>query len=555
MELTESRPASWAAALICGISPIFFSASLNAKGGVYALNSFFAMCIFYLGIKIIKGEDVFRNSLLAFFLIGLGMGNHHTIGFMGLIILLPLAMRRRDLSVRWALAGFLFFLLGFSVYLFLYLRSLAIIDHGGLILYSKAGTFKEFIRVFLRQVYKASSTQTLEGTFSLGNTWFNGLRNSLYYVAYRSVRPVALFLLIGLGALTRRFKLMVYFIFSGIIWFLLLGKLVFAVAKPRVEDFEVVSVYFLPVVPILYSLVSVGFADTLSFIRKRQWPVLAGFAPYALAVLPFVFLPYTLGHYSLDRNVICYEYGRDMIMSLPEKSLLMNHGDNSIFAAFYMKTVERLREDVLVMGTGGKKDVFGLECAPEWKYAGLYPGFYRNLKSTIKELNDEFALKGKLFTDNSLDMTKVVAESYVYYPYLFSAALWPRKLPAAGFESDVRRRFKSAYERVNYESVLGTTPSDDFLVQELLTEYSLNTLFYSDFLMRDGKVREGEVFQSLAFIMAPPEKVLWPYVGFLLRDGRKDHAFSLLARMKKTEGYGEVAAILEKRALSVIHNK
>ncbi|MEJ2697623.1 MAG: DUF2723 domain-containing protein [Candidatus Sulfobium sp.] len=554
MELTESRPASWAAALICGISPIFYTESIKAEA--YSLNSFLAMIVFYLGIRIIKGKDIFRSSLLAFFLIGLGMGNHHTIGFMGLIVLFPLAMRWQELSVRWAIFGFLLFLLGFSVYLFLYLRSLAMADHGGLILYSHTGTLKDFLRVFFRQDYKGGSTPlTLERTLSFGSAWLYGLRNSLYYVAFWSVKPVLPFLLIGFIGLRKRLRILAYFGFSGIVWFLLLGKLVFSGPKLNLAGTEVVSVYFLPAVPILYSLISVGFAETLSFIRRRRWSTLIGFGSYAVAVLPFVFLPYTVGQYGLSNNVICYTYGRDMLMSLPEKSLLMNHGDNSMFTAFYMKGVERLRDDVLVMDTSGNNDIFGLECAPAWKYAGLYPGFYHSLKSTISEINDEFALKEKLFVDNPLSMTKVVAEFYDYYPYLFSAALWPKGQPAGAFESDTRRKYKEAFEKTSYESVLNMPPSNDFLVQELTDQYGLNTLFYSDFLMRDGDKKKGNDFFKSAFIMAPPERVAWPFINFLLRDGRKDQAFSLLARMKKTQRYGQLAHLFEKEALSVIRNK
>ena len=556
MEITESRPASWAAALICGMSPIFFAASLNAKGGVYTLNSFMSMCVFLLGIRIIKGRDVFRNSLLAFFLIGLGMGNHQTIGLMGLIILLPLAMRWRDLSVRWALLGILFFLSGLSVYLFIYLRSMALVDHGGLILYSHAWSFKDLARVFFRQAYafnNSSSTQALEQTFSNNNVWLYGLRNSAYYVALLSVKPVVVFLLIGLAVLTKRPKLFSYFVFSGIVWLLLLGKLVFSGALLTISNIEIVSVYFLPVVPILYCIIAVGFAATLSFIRKRQWSFVARVGTWVLVALPFAFLPYPLGLYNLNSNFLAYNYGRDMLMSLPQESLIMEHGDNSLFTTFYMKGVERIREDVLAIGTGGNKSVFGLECAPQWKYDKLYPKFYHGSNSSISEINDEFALKGKLFIDNSLDLTDVVARFYDYYPYVLSAALWPKNLPAAEFQAGVRNRFKSAYERVNYESVLAAIPSSYYhMSQELLTRYSLSTLFYSDFIMREGDLRDGEAFQKMAFIMAPAKVVLWPYVSFLLKDGRKDHAFSLLARMKTTKRYGDIASIVEEKALSVI---
>ena len=159
MELTENKYASWAAALICGISPIFFMASLNAKG-VYTLNSFLSMTVFYLGLRILNGGDFLKNSLLGFFIIGLGMGNHQTIGLMGLILLLPVAVRWKEIRIIWILFSILAFSAGFSVNLFLYLRSVAMDHSGGLILYSYAGTWEQFVRVFLREDYKGASTPT-----------------------------------------------------------------------------------------------------------------------------------------------------------------------------------------------------------------------------------------------------------------------------------------------------------------------------------------------------------------------------------------------------------
>jgi hypothetical protein len=550
MELTENRHASWAAALICGISPIFYTESIKAEA--YSLNSFIAMCVFYLGARILRGRDVFRNSLLAFFLIGLGMGNHHTIGFMGLIILVPIAVRWRDVSVKLAFFSAFFLLAGMSVYFFLYVRSVAIADSGGLILYSVAGTLKDFLHVFFRQDYKGASTpHALERTFSFGMSWYYGLRNSLYNVAFGSLKPVLPFLLLGLIGLIKRLKLLAYFAFSVVVWFLLLGKLVFPGSNPGIQDIEVGSVYFLPSIPILYSLVSVGFAEAISLVKKKHLTLLAGVLPYGIAILPFVFLPYTVRQYALDRNTICYDYGRDMLLSLPVKSLLMNHSDNSMFTVFYMKAVERLRDDTLAMDTAGKEDVFGLEAAPPWKYSGLYPAFYGKRKSTISQINEEFALRGKLFVSNPLDMTETVSRSYYYYPYLFTAALWPKALPAEGFESDVRRRFKATYEKTNYLEVAGTSPSEDFLVQELLKIYSMNTLLYADFIDRDGDKVKGNEYLRLAFEMSPLEKVLWPYLNFLLRDGRKDRAFYILAELREVEGYGEMADFLEQKALSV----
>src|SRR4030042_4105502 len=218
MELTENKYASWASAIICGISPIFFITSLNAKG-VYTLNSFLSMVVFYLGLRILNGGSFVKNALLGFFIIGLGMGNHQTIGFMVPIFLLPIAIRWKDINLKWILLGILSFSIGFSVNLLLYLRSVAMEQSGGLILYSYAGTWDNFLRVLLREDYKGASTpNAVGGLLYLGQAWFYGLKNSLYYIAFYSIKPVLPFLFLGFIGLRKKKTILFYFIFSLLVW-------------------------------------------------------------------------------------------------------------------------------------------------------------------------------------------------------------------------------------------------------------------------------------------------------------------------------------------------
>jgi hypothetical protein len=557
MELTENKYASWAAALICGISPIFFMASLNAKG-VYTLNSFLSMAIFYLGLRILNGENFLKNSLLGFFIIGLGMGNHQTIGFMGLIFLLPIVIRWRDIRLTWVLLSVLLFSIGFSVNLFLYLRSVAMDHSGGLILYSYAGTWDNFLRVILREDYKGASTpHAVGGLLHLGQAWFYGLKNSLYHVAFYSIRPVLPFFFLGFMGLRKKKTILFYFIFSLLVWFGLLSRIVLGSSELKTEDIQTVSVYFLPVIPILYSLIAVGFDKVIVFVKRRTWKTMPRFIPYAIAVLPFIFLPYSIKSFSLNRNFIAYDYGRDMVNSLPLKSLLMNYTDNAMFVNFYMRMVERLREDVLVMNTAGKEDVYGLESSPLWKYSELYPDFYKTQKSLIKDITSDFALNGKLFANTPLELTKIVSKSYFYYPYIFSVALYPKEMSMAKierFKTDMRINFKSNYEKINYERVTEVPYTEDFLVRELLNIYAFNTIVYADFIKRDGEEKKGNEFYKKAFLIGPPEGFLWPYINFLLQDGRTKEAFALINELKKTGGsYKEFANLLEQKAISVIH--
>lgn len=313
---------------------------------------------------------------------------------------------------------------------------------------------------------------------------------------------------------------------------------------------------FLPVIAILYNLIAVGFAVVISFVKRRTWKTMPRFIPYAIVILPFVFLPYSINSFSLAKNFIAYDYGKDMVNPLPLKSLLMNYTDNAMFVNFYMRMVERLREDVLVMNTAGKEDVYGLESSPLWKYSELYPNFYRNQKSTIKEITNDFALKEKLFANTPLELTKTVSRSYFPYPYIFSVALWPKAIPMESFKMDIRYKFKSGYEKINYERVLDLPYSDDFLIREVLTAYGFNTMVYADFCKRAGEEKTGNEFYRYAFLIGPPEGFLWPYINFLLQDGREKEAFALINKLKKSEGaYGELARLVEQKAVSEISGR
>ncbi|MFA6054898.1 MAG: hypothetical protein WC769_05935 [Thermodesulfovibrionales bacterium] len=245
-----------------------------------------------------------------------------------------------------------------------------------------------------------------------------------------------------------------------------------------------------------------------------------------------------------------------MLASFPVKSLLMNYTDNAMFTVFYMRTVERFREDVLVMNTAGGEDIYGLESAPPWKYSGLFPDFYKSQKSKIEEISRDFAGKEKLFANTSGKLTKIISRNYNYYPYIFSVALYSKYMNMTGiegFKKEMRDDFKLNYNKINYERVIELPFTEDFLLRELLNIYAFNTMLYADFIKRDGKEKEGTEFYEKAFLMGYPEQFLWPFIDFLLEDERKKEAFALINELKNAEGsYGELANLLEQKAISTI---
>jgi hypothetical protein len=555
MELTGNRYASWASSLICGISPLFFQQSVKAE--VFTLNSFLAMVVFYLGVKLLSGGNFLKGSLLGFFIIGLGMANHHTIGFMGLIFLFPVFIRWKNMSGRWVIMAVLFFAVGFSANLLLYLRTIAIVHSGGLIMYSFVGSWHDFLKVLLREAYKGASTPaTVAEVFSFGTSWYYGLKNSLVYVALSSARPVFPFLLLGVAYLSKKKKILFYFIFSLIVWYAVLGKLIWASPGQTNEKIQVISRYFFPSIPILYCLASVGFSGFINLFKRTSSKILPAFISYGVVAFPFALLPYSINLASLNNNDLAYYYGRDMLTVLPLKSLFMNYSDNAMFTTFYMRSVERLREDILVMNTSGEKDIYGLESSPAWKYAVLYPDFYGAPRSTLSQINAEFTLKGKLFVNDPSALTRAVSIAYSWHPFIFSSALYPKNMPADQFKENTRTRFKSGYEKTNYERVLQLPPTNDILAEEILAEYSFNTLLYADLIKREGRGEEENELYKRVFLIGYLEKVSWPYINFLLEDGRKKEAFEFLEVLKSPRGgYGDLAKLLEQKAISVTREK
>jgi hypothetical protein len=127
---SEARigPALFPPALLAFSSPFWFN-SLVAE--VYTLHSFFTVLTIYL-LLLWKSKNDSRFLFLAAFCFGLSAGNHGTVAFYLPAILVLFFVWEKKHKVKNLGITTLFFLIGFSIYLYLPIRSLAepIIDWG-----------------------------------------------------------------------------------------------------------------------------------------------------------------------------------------------------------------------------------------------------------------------------------------------------------------------------------------------------------------------------------------------------------------------------------------
>lgn len=552
-EPSGSKAATFAASAISGLVPVFFIESVKAE--VYTLNAFISMSVFYLGLKALE-EDFFKNALTALFLLGLGMGNHHSIALSGSAVIMAVIIRRRDITPRWLLIAPLVFAIGFSINLLLYIRSLTLLEKGVLVLYSNAyGKWAGLGDILLRKAYASGSTvEALKGALTGAGSWLTGFKNSIRFVVLPAIGPVLPFIIIGIIALIRRPRILGYMMSFLFVWLFVLSRLTLSSETISTDQIQTVSPYFLPIVPVLYCIAAVGFSAIIEFLKRKDLKILPKALPYIVVASPLVILPFTLKESSLSKNYMAYDFSRDMLGTLPQKSLLMNYADNSIFTAFYMRAVERYREDILIIDSKSKeKNIFGLDSSPSWKYSGLYPEFYKTEKSSIKELNRDFALKRKLFASTPIYMTKELVKHYEHFPYLLSIVLYPQGEREKARDA-TNAQFISNFDKLNYERVMESPYRADLISSELYGLYSFAAIRYGDMLKRRGEISLGEAYRAVAFKISDPWLFVWPYANFLIEEGYQSDALALIEEIGKIEGLEEYTDKLRQAAKSVINS-
>lgn len=323
---------------------------------VYTLNTFLMLLIIYILLvwrekvgglwPILNGREMLntchydsRFLYLAFFLFGLGIGNHHTI-----VLVLPGA----TVFVLWSSlssGGFghltsqvsrlaLFFLLGLSVYLYLPVRSAQnpFMDWGD------PQTLQNFSDVFTRKTY-------LPG--EMGRTWGIFVKQIKSFNPINEFTPLGfIFILFGGWGAWRLDKRAGMMLLTAA---LLTSYGLIILAGSSKADTNLFRKFYLPSYAIISIFMGVGVATALK----------SGVGAYAQNVsrLTLLLAGITLfwqftNHYPKavnSTNYLAYDYGMNELNSLREGSTYISKGEIKTFPLWYLQGVERYREDVNVI--------------------------------------------------------------------------------------------------------------------------------------------------------------------------------------------------------------
>jgi tetratricopeptide (TPR) repeat protein len=365
--LVPSAPALFAAFSLA-LSYEFWYRSTVAE--VYTLNTFLILAIIYVLMQWkdqgsrgqgVEGSrrEVFggtpgpwdpRTLYLASFLLGLGIGNHHTI-----VLVMPGAVAFTLLGAkgsrgqggkenpgtleswnpRTLLLLTFFFLLGLSVYLYLPIRSSLnpFMDWGD------PQNMRNFADVFTRRAYLPEGVE---------RGWGKLMEQIKSFDPIYDFTPIGLFLgLFGVFRLWNRHR--ATWVLLTLTFVLASYGLIFLAGSSK-GDMDLLKKFYLPAHAVFSIFMGVGMATGMA---HGAWRI----ASYALRPLLYALCGVSLiwqfsTHFPRTANAanyLAYDYGMNELNSLREGAAYISKGEIKTFPLWYLQGVERYREDVNVI--------------------------------------------------------------------------------------------------------------------------------------------------------------------------------------------------------------
>ncbi len=557
--LTEDKISAISASLLSALIGGIWIESIKAE--VYSLNSFLAMLILYLVIKAIKEaprEDVINHApafamtpfYLIMFVLGIGMGNHHTIGFMIFPALVGMFFLRenllsslaspKNLKIFWGAVTqiallFFFFIAGFSVYAFSYIRSLKAASDGILFSYANAETFTHFVDTFFRKEYSSSTLDAIKSIASASNAWLYGPYNVVKYLIIPDFGYLLLFILPGILIFLTPYAsrlMLLCFLFTFLAWIPLFGYLTIGAQNPPADDFFFIKPYFMPLNYFICIIVGYGAFYISVSIRRLFTPAYKA-TRLAILLIPLAVLPENIKDVNLDRYFIASDFSKDILTNIPPKSILLVNSDISYFTLIYNLLIERLKEDTIIVfahKNGIRSDINSL-----WKYRNMFPEFFEERPISRGRIDKMYSEKGRLFAYSLLGQPEFIKERYRTEPFILSYRLFPKD----GDGESSWNKYLSAFDKFVYERSSKIKTADIFS-RELQMNYFITINHYAYLLRQKGDFGRSEHYYKLSNSFINPEGIIY-YMAYLEFTGNKNEAYTYLDSLEKEVGKDDVA--------------
>ena len=355
---------------------------------VFSLLLLLAVTLFWLNTI-----DDWRIAYLEMFLFGLAMTNHQLIAFVYLPLLIyrlyqaRLAKRLKE----YIFSGLFFFVLGFSLYLFLLIRS----QKSPVLNWTGAENFYKLWRIITRADY--GSLALTVGEKLPYNFYHLVTQFWRFLLAFK--KQVTLFgAVVGLVGLffpgrTLSKKIGLIILLTGPLFFWLANLPFNPEADGVLERFLVIPAFFL-------------FLGVGALVKK-----LTSFWLKGLSLLLFgLLLGWRLPELNWRNNFLAADYGRNVLKTVePGGVMFIDGGDDTFYSVAWWQLAENYRRDVEVHDRGGLV------------FPNIYGADFRWLSRSEKEVR-------------RLAKEQAMARSRPIYYFTFRADIWPQTtLANSGF--------------------------------------------------------------------------------------------------------------------------
>jgi hypothetical protein len=424
------------------------------------------------------------------------------------------------------------FIVGFSIYFFLYLRSAA----NTFINYSLVYSFRDFLNIFFRADYSGNTIQTIKGVSYHGISWLYSIKN-IGTILSTEIHPlILLFVLVGLVSIFRDKKMFGY-ISSSILTWLLLGKMTIGHKDPTFGDFVTITPYFLQLIPILGVVASAGLYKSYEKIKLHS-ALIAKTVVMGLLIFQMVYVSIAIQKSSLSDYFIAYSWIKDVSKVLKLKSFYLAFGDNPGFLSFYGLGVERLRDDVLCLDATTGSNNFRLTIAPQWKFDKWYPEFYKTEAMSEKYFYP-FAKEGRLYASMIGSIPKSIRDKFDTRWYVLLSILLHKDN-----DFPLKESFKDSFEKIDYlQSADIRMGETDFLATEIIKHYTITFWEYAN-LFSDENKQDSDYFYRLAFTFSENSRqrfnIIKDYIKFLAEKRGNEDAQKFILMLKNAVSDADV---------------